>query len=200
MQVNKDEERSFTASARRAQIVRAAIETVAELGFPAASFARIAERAGLSSTRLISYHFAGKSELVAAMVIEVVSALGQFVGERVRSEATPGGALRGYLAANIEFTAAHRCEMKALLAIFTSGNFSFDAMQQVDVLAPLESMLRAGQASGDFRSFDVTVMASVVQRCIEGLPFLLESHPHLDPGSYAAEITALFDLATRRAP
>jgi AcrR family transcriptional regulator len=200
MQVKDRDRRSFTASARRAQILRAAIETVAELGFPGASFARIAERAGLSSTRLISYHFAGKSELVVAMVTEVVSALGQFVGERVRSEATPGGALRAYLAANIEFTAAHRCEMKALLAIFTSGNLSPDAMQQAEVLAPLESMLRAGQASGDFRSFDVTVMASVVQRCIEALPFLWESHPDIDPGTYAAEITAFVDLATRRAP
>jgi AcrR family transcriptional regulator len=200
MQVNEQDERSFTASARRAQIVRAAIETVADLGFPAASFARIAERAGLSSTRLISYHFAGKSELVAAMVTDVVSALGQFVGERVRDEVTPGNSLRAYLVANVEFTAAHRCEMKALLAIFTSGKFSFNALQQVDVLAPLESMLRAGQASGEFRSFDVTVMAAVVQRCIEALPFLLESHPHIDPDTYAAEITALFDLATRRAP
>jgi hypothetical protein len=40
-------ERSFTAQARRAQIVRAAIETIAELGYGQASFARIAERAGL---------------------------------------------------------------------------------------------------------------------------------------------------------
>lgn len=33
---------------------------IAELGYAQASFARIAGRAGLSSTRLISYHFAGK--------------------------------------------------------------------------------------------------------------------------------------------
>ena len=51
--------RSFTEGARRAQIVQAAIETIAEAGFRHATFARIAERAGLSSTGLISYHFAG---------------------------------------------------------------------------------------------------------------------------------------------
>ncbi|MEP7024912.1 MAG: TetR family transcriptional regulator, partial [Actinomycetota bacterium] len=50
--------RSVTAMARRSQIVTATIDVIAEVGFGQASFARIAERAGLSSTRLISYHFA----------------------------------------------------------------------------------------------------------------------------------------------
>jgi hypothetical protein len=38
------------------------IAVVAEEGFARATFARIRERAGLSSTRLISYHFAGKAD------------------------------------------------------------------------------------------------------------------------------------------
>jgi TetR/AcrR family fatty acid metabolism transcriptional regulator len=42
--------RTFTESARRAQIVQAAIETIAEVGYARASYARIAEHAGLSST------------------------------------------------------------------------------------------------------------------------------------------------------
>ena len=39
--------------------MQAAIETIAQAGYRDATFARIAERAGLSSTGLISYHFAG---------------------------------------------------------------------------------------------------------------------------------------------
>ena len=39
-------------------------EVLAELGYGATSFRRIADRAGLSSTGLISYHFKGKQELV----------------------------------------------------------------------------------------------------------------------------------------
>ena len=46
--------RSVTATARRTQIVQAAIETLAEVGFDRASFAEITRRAGLSSQRLIS--------------------------------------------------------------------------------------------------------------------------------------------------
>jgi AcrR family transcriptional regulator len=63
--------RSAAATARRSQILEATIDVVAEEGFAKASFARICERAGLSSTRLISYHFAGKAELVSALVEHV---------------------------------------------------------------------------------------------------------------------------------
>ena len=39
-------DRTFIETARRAQIVAAAIDTIAELGYGQASLARIAERAG----------------------------------------------------------------------------------------------------------------------------------------------------------
>src|SRR6202453_4771003 len=48
-------ERTFIETARRAQIVAAAIDTIAELGYAQASFARIADRVGISRG-LISYH------------------------------------------------------------------------------------------------------------------------------------------------
>jgi TetR/AcrR family transcriptional regulator, fatty acid metabolism regulator protein len=43
-----DHNRSFVSNARRAQIVEAAIETVAEVGYANASLARIAVRPGIS--------------------------------------------------------------------------------------------------------------------------------------------------------
>ncbi len=42
------EERTFIETARRAQIVVAAIDTIAEFGYAGASFAHIAERLGIS--------------------------------------------------------------------------------------------------------------------------------------------------------
>jgi AcrR family transcriptional regulator len=60
--------RTFTESARRAQIVTAAIEVIAEVGYAKASFSRIAKQAALSSTGMISYHFAGKDDLLTACV------------------------------------------------------------------------------------------------------------------------------------
>ena len=59
--------RTFTETARRAQIVTAAIDTIAELGYGRASLARIAETAGTSKS-VILYHFSGKDDLITAML------------------------------------------------------------------------------------------------------------------------------------
>ena len=190
------ESRTFTATARRAQIVQAAIETIAEVGFARASFARITEQAGLSSTRLISYHFASKDELIEQVVQEVYGATRRFLAERMRSPGSAAEALATYIQANVEFIGSHRTQMKALLAIFLSGGLSYDAATDRSVVSPIEEILREGQAGGEFRDFDTRVMATTIQRAVEGLPFLLDSDPDLNLHSYARELTTLFELAT----
>jgi AcrR family transcriptional regulator len=197
----KARDRSFIATARRAQIIAATIETIAELGYGQTSFGRIAERAGLSSTRLISYHFAGKQELIAQVVDEVVGEIGAFVGARMADQSSAAGALRAYIEANVEYVAGHRTEMKALLGIFLSGAFPTDPASEESgpavAVSHLEELLRAGQRSGEFRAFDVTVVAMSIQRTIEGVPLMCESHPDLDFAACARELATVFDLATR---
>src|ERR1700712_2676142 len=100
--------RSVTAQARRAQIVAATVDVIAELGYGQTSFARIAERAGLSSTRLISYHFAGKDELITAVADDVIASIGDHLGRRLAAEVNAAGMLRAYIEGMVEFTAAHR--------------------------------------------------------------------------------------------
>ncbi|MEU4535996.1 TetR/AcrR family transcriptional regulator [Streptosporangium sp. NPDC023825] len=200
MQVTKPP--SLAATARRAQIVEAAIETIADLGYGQASFARIAERAGLSSTRLISYHFQGKNELIAQVVAEVHREIGAFMSERVRAESTAGGAIRAYIAGNVEFIATHRARMRALYEIFVNhrgedGARSHDAATDLSTLSHLEEILRWGQREGEFRAFEPRVVAMSIQRSVDGLPFLLEADPDVDTALYAAELVTVFDLATR---
>ena len=201
MQANQSRKRgvprSFIETTRRAQIVAAAIDTIAELGYARASFAQIARRAGLSSTGLISYHFAGKGELIAAVVDEVIGAIGRFMGERMQTASAPPEALRAYIEGNVEFIAGHRSEMKALLEIFMNGGFQYDAASEQAVLSPLEEILRAGQAAGQFRPFDIRVMSTLIQRAIDGLPFLLVAEPDFDLQTYASEVLATFERATR---
>lgn len=194
-----ERERTFTEIARRTQIVGATIDTLAEVGYARASFARIAKRAGLSSTGLISYHFAGKDELIAEVVTEVVTAISTFMAERMQASGTAAEGLRNYIESNVEFIGGHRTQMKALLEIFMHGGFHYDAATEQTVLSPIEAILRRGQQSGEFREFDPRVMATVVQRAVDGLPFLLASVPDLDVDAYAREVATLFDLATRRA-
>lgn len=63
--------RTCAECARQASIVRSAIEVIANVGHGNASFARIAERAGPSSTGLIPYCFGTKANLVAPVVEHV---------------------------------------------------------------------------------------------------------------------------------
>jgi AcrR family transcriptional regulator len=193
-------ERSLTSDVRRRQIVAATIEVIAEEGFRGATFARIASQAGLSSTRLISYHFTDKAELVGAVVLQVVSAIGGAVSRRVWSETTARGQLRGYIEGVVEFTAEHRADMRALLRIVLAGALPSGTGADVAVPSHLVEMLRNGQVSGEFRDFDVAAMALVVQRAVEALPFALEADPDLDCPAFGRELVTLFDLATRRQP
>ena len=70
--------RNFIEQARRAQIVQAAIETIAEVGYTKATFARIAERADISPG-LISYHFSSREKLIAQVIAHIESAMEQAI-------------------------------------------------------------------------------------------------------------------------
>jgi TetR/AcrR family transcriptional regulator, fatty acid metabolism regulator protein len=91
--IDQETNRTFTETARRAQIVAAAIDTIAELGYGQASLARIAETAG-TSKGVILYHFGGKDELIRELVAELVARGVAYMSPRVEAEPTGPGKLR----------------------------------------------------------------------------------------------------------
>jgi AcrR family transcriptional regulator len=186
-----------TSTARRAQIVAATIEVIADLGYRQATFTRIAERAGLSSTRLISYHFASKEELVGAVAADVIGDLSRSMSRRVGAESSAAAKLRAYIEGTVEFIAANRSGMKALLQVFLNGGFPYDGETDQVVVGHVETILVQGQRDGEFRAFDPRAVATAVQRAVEGLPFLLEVDPDLDCAAFAGELVTLFELGTR---
>jgi AcrR family transcriptional regulator len=188
----------FTEEARRAQIVAAAIETIAELGYANASFAQIARRAGLSSTGLISYHFDGKGDLMTQVAQEVFGSIARHMTERMAGVTSAAQALETYVRGNVQFIAEHRSQMKAVLEIFMNGGVPYEPGTELVVLSPVEEILRGGQEAGQFRDFDPQVLAAIIQRSIDGLPFMLETRPDLDLDAYAEELATTFALATRR--
>jgi hypothetical protein len=127
----------------------------------------------------------------------VFGLISRYVGERMANQPDPPTALRTYLEANVGFVAEHRAAMAALTEIFLHGGVVYGPAEEQAVTSPLEQILRSGQASGVFRAFDPTIMAALVQRAVDGFPLLLATRPDLDPAAYAAEITTVFDLATR---
>ncbi|MGI8483617.1 MAG: TetR/AcrR family transcriptional regulator [Thermomicrobiales bacterium] len=190
---------TITEIARRAQIIEAAIATIAEIGYAKASFSQIAKTAGLSSTGLISYHFSSKQELNAAIVEEVIGTMSAFMHEcmQVVSTSTPQGALVAYITGTIAFMQEKPAYMQALLGIFTHGGFVYEGEQEQAAISPLEGILRDGQDAGVFRSFDLRVMATTIQRSIDGIPMALAADPSLDLDVYARELVELFTLATQ---
>jgi AcrR family transcriptional regulator len=194
--------RSVTATARRAQIVAATIETIAELGYTQASFARIAERAELSSTRLISYHFAGKEELIQAVVADVHANMARHLAERLANCSDARAALAGYIRGTVGFIDQYRPQALALVSVSldrgTGVASGYGAGTERETLGRLRRILAAGQQAGEFRPFDTLVMAAAVQRSLDALPFLLRTEPELDLAHHADELATLFDRATRR--
>ena len=157
-------ERSITSVARRSQIVSAAIEVIAKVGYPRTSFARIAEHAGVSSTRLISYHFTDKDDLNQAIVEDVMTAIGTAVGKRVGAEQSASGMLQAYIEGVVEFVAANRSRMKALTELLLHGAMAYGPAKDAEVVSHVEQILRLGQQRGEFRAFDPRIIAATVQR------------------------------------
>ena len=195
--------RTFTEAARRAQIIEAAIDTIAEVGFAKASLARIGERVGISKG-LIGYHFAGKDDLIKQVVIDVVEAGRAYILPRVFAESTGPAMLRAYIESNLAFMREHRNYMVAVVEILRNGAFTTDSGsrvdgQDVDVAAHLlKEQLARLQAEGELRSdFDPGVMAVAIRATIDVVPHRLVRDPDFDIDSYSREVITIFDLATR---
>jgi AcrR family transcriptional regulator len=193
-------DRTFIETARRAQIAAAAIDAIAEVGFAGASFARIAERVGISRG-LISYHFAGKDDLMKEVVRQAAEQTIAYIRPRVIAESTGPAMLRAYIQSNLAFMRDHRNNVIAMIEIARSAEgrriFSDDPAV-INAVGALEHVLSGSQTAGQFRpDFNPHVMAIAIRAAIEAASPLLALDPEFDIDNYAAEIATVFDLATR---
>lgn len=198
-------EYSVTTSARRAQIVQATIDTLADLGYDQASFARITERAGLSSPRMISYHFAGKQDLMRQIVIDVFELGAKFMVERIEVEDTSVRRLRAYLEANLRFLRDHPREVAALTEIgphlrTESGSAYTSAGAQEPSVHGLAELLADGQRAGEFREFNTRSMAVMIRGAIEAAAQRVNGQSSLDFEDYARELVTVFALGSKAEP
>jgi TetR/AcrR family transcriptional regulator, fatty acid metabolism regulator protein len=185
--------------------VTAAIDTIADLGYGQASLARIAERAG-ASKGVISYHFAGKDDLIREIAAEVLARGEAYMLPRILAESSGAGMLRAYIESNLAFMREYRNHLAAFRDIFLNarsddGSPLFDEKSLDHLVTSLEQLLAHFQAAGDFRpDFDPLVMALAIRGAIDQVPPRLARYPDLDVDGYAREMAALFDLATRAKP
>jgi AcrR family transcriptional regulator len=194
--------RTFTETARRAQILAAAIDTIAALGYGQASLARIAETAG-TSKGVILYHFGGKDELMRELVAEVVARGVTYMEPRIEAEPTGAGKLRAYIESNLVFMRENRNHMVAIFEIALNaraadGSRLYDLSVQDAGVAALQQLLAYFQGTGEFRAgFDPHVMAMAIRAAINAVPAQLARGSALDIGHHARELADLFHLATR---
>ena len=156
---------TFTEEARRAQIIGCAIEVLAEVGYAQASYARIAERAGTSKS-VISYHFAGKDELLEQVVHSVFAAAARYMIPRISTQHSARAVLGAYLRSNLEFIRDHRKDIDAVTEIFLnvrsrdgSRRFAGGPGGMEPRLKPLQEILQCGQDEGPLGEFDTRTMA-----------------------------------------
>jgi AcrR family transcriptional regulator len=197
------EQRTITNEARRAQIVRAAIEVLAESGYQAATFTRITRQAGLRSPRMISYHFADKDDLLRQVVLDVMVAGVETIVARVQRETTAVGKLRAYLDANLRFLHDHPKEMAALKAVGPyvrtpeGDNYTAQSSREYSVTT-LADMLTTGQRDGEFRDFDVRSMAVMIRGAVDAAADQFHGDPPLDLEAYVRETVETFTRAVLR--
>jgi AcrR family transcriptional regulator len=192
---------SFIEAARRAQLIECAIETIATLGYAQASLAQIARRANISKS-VITYYFVSKEELLEQVVTEIYTAAVQAVTPQIAAQPTAALRLQAYIRSAVDYIGTHRMQMVALLEIALNfrtadGKLRYNGTEEW-ILTALEALLRQGQEEGEFRAFDLRVMAVTIRRAIDAVAPLFAANPNLDVESYAQELVTLFDRATRK--
>jgi AcrR family transcriptional regulator len=199
---------SVTEAARRAQIIGATIATIGELGYTKTTFAKIKERAGLSSTRIISYHFTSKAGLMQQVLSTVTDLKTRFLEERTKGRTEPAdrqGMLRAYIESEVAFLGAYPECVRVLLEM---GAHSDDiegwpmagiVLQDLRVHG-LSRQLAQGQREGVFGEFSPEIMAMAVRQSIDGVAAQLAAEPELDLDRYGRELADLFERTTKAQP
>ena len=194
-------QRSFIEQARREQIVDAAIDVLCESGFAAASLGAIAERIGVSKG-VLSYHFAGKSELLQEVIARVLTEAAAYMTPRVAAAASYLDALRIYVTSNLAFIDAHRREILAFIEIVNGmPPGGSDPPPYLEghrrAVEDLTRLLEAGQAAGEFGQFSASVTAVSLRASVDALSGLLRADPGMDVAAYGAELLGLYERAVR---
>ena len=194
---------SFIEQARRAQIVDCAVETIAEVGYGNASLAQIAKRAGISKG-VISYHFAGKDELVQQVLAESMALAEAEMMPRIEAGDGPLGRLRGHIEGNIAFIKAHPKHLVAMVEILNNakdenGEHVVDVGEFVEPGRPGRAGVRgrAGAGAGArVRSAGDGAVAALRHRR-HGRPVPGRSEASIWTPT-VAELVTLFELAIRK--
>lgn len=195
---------TFTQRKRRDQLVECAIDAVVDVGYPRASVAEVARRAGVSKG-VVTYHFPARADLIQAVIAKVIGAMGQYLEPRLRAAEPlqhPERFIAAYLTAWTGYIGTHGRDVLALVRIYDafrddagSPDPAFD-VRATDV-SLVSRVLRRGQETGCLGSFDPGIVAAVMKAALDDLLRQYVADPALDLDAYGAQLVAIFEAATR---
>ena len=191
---------TFIERARRAQIVEAAITTIAEEGYARASFVRIARRAGVRAG-LISYHFSTRDDLIAEVLDVLLERSDRAMAGRGQADGFLA-ALERMVTGYVHHCAAHPLEVSALQEIRSATSSPAVQVIVAEQLrrsrADLMAFLLEGQAHGELHPGDAGVLADTLLAALHAVPSHLRARDPAATEEYAAELTQLFVRAAAR--
>lgn len=188
---------TFIEQARRRQIVDTTIATLAAEGYRAATFGRIAERAGISPS-LISYHFSTKSALMAQVVDDIIADMDAAITAEIGETPSPRAALRRLIESQVRYFAGHTAAVLALGHIGSSGEEAITrrlSEHRTTALAEMEQLFAEGQHAGEMAGFATRPMAVTLMAALEAVPGEFFAAPDCDTTAYGLALADLFDAA-----
>ncbi|CAM3959338.1 TetR/AcrR family transcriptional regulator [Smaragdicoccus niigatensis] len=205
---------TFTERARRAQLLSAACDLIAEIGYPNTSIARIAERIGVAKG-VVLYHFKTKDALVAAIVEDVMIAGATTMIPAMMAHETATGKLHAYIRSNCEFIHENRVRAVAMFEIVsmyrTPEGLRFDqavAAQASTTPPPPEmamldpkSVFELGIETGEFDPDRSPLrLRNALRAALDGAVSELARDHDYDVRAYGEELVEIFTRAVRRPP
>jgi AcrR family transcriptional regulator len=171
------------AARNRESLLRAAAEEFAERGLDA-SVADIARRAGVGKGTVFR-HFPTKDDLIAAIVLDRVSALNT-VGERLLEAADPGTALLEFLT-----VAAQQQQQRDLSFLQEAGDLSATVIQaRSQLFQTIHALVGRAREHGAVRA-DITGTDVILLMCAPG--YVTSYVPDAPPGLWRRYLAIIFD-------
>lgn len=175
--------RSFIETARRRQLIEAAVATVNEVGYHRASLAEIAGRAQIAKSA-VAYYFVSKEGLLLDVVQTVFAGLGESVLTAVEGIAAPVARLRAYAEAYLAHVDAERHAIAAAVEIVvshrTADGTPLYLVEDEEDTALLRSILRAGMDQGVFTVMPLDVATGLAESVLDRAITLVQRDPGAD--------------------
>lgn len=182
----------------RAELVESAIRRFAEDGVARTPVEAVAEAAGYSRG---AYHsnFGSRDELLDAVVARVVDDLAPHLSAVLSSSARrPLDRLAAYITEFLRYCERQPVRTRALVAVVrhrtTTADSGYDAMVEAS-LTDLVSLFAQGQATGEMRRFDRTLMAGLLRRALDAVALRIAHGTPARP--ITEELVKTFVHATR---